>query len=50
MELIAPFDEQNLFVFPGDDFGNLNAGASGNLYGTTGHCGSSYGTVWQLTH
>ena len=43
-------DEDVFLVgFNGNNFRDLEAGANGKLYGTTGECGTSYGTVWQLT-
>jgi len=47
--LVQPGHEQALVGFAGDDFGDVELGVSGKLYGTTGTCGGSKGTVWQLT-
>jgi uncharacterized repeat protein (TIGR03803 family) len=47
--LVQPGHEQALVGFAGDDLGDVELDASGKLYGTTGRCGSSQGTVWQLT-
>ncbi|MFI5116389.1 MAG: choice-of-anchor tandem repeat GloVer-containing protein [Terriglobales bacterium] len=38
-----------LVGFGGNNFRDLELDASGKLYGTTGACGGSNGTVWQLT-
>ncbi len=48
IKLLQPHLGQWLVGFDGY-FGNLEVGASGKLYGTTGACGGSEGTVWQLT-
>ncbi len=45
----GPPQDRFLVGFAGDDFRDLEVGAGGNLYGTTGACGGSPGTVWQLT-
>jgi len=44
-------DHTTLVCFGSDDFGgrDMEVNAGGILYGTTGACGSSPGTVWQLT-
>ena len=42
-------EDRSLVEFAGNDFSDVKVGASGKLYGTTGTCGSSNGTVWQLT-
>ncbi len=49
LKLLQPHQEQTLVGFDGYDLGDLEVGASGKLYGTTGVCGGSTGTVWQLT-
>ncbi len=41
--------QQRLVTFYGHDFGGLEVGSSGKVYGTTGACGGSNGTAWQLT-
>ena len=41
--------EQQLVWFAGDDFRDVELGPNGDLYGTTGSCGGSPGTVWQLS-
>jgi uncharacterized repeat protein (TIGR03803 family) len=48
-KLPQPHVEQRLVGFAGADFQDVEVGPSGKLYGTTGTCGSSEGTVWQLT-
>ena len=47
--LLAPYQEQLLIQFAGDDFRDLEVAASGNSYGMTGSCESSQGTVWLLS-
>jgi uncharacterized repeat protein (TIGR03803 family) len=44
-------DPNTLICFGGDDLKgrDMEVDASGKLYGTTGACGGSKGTVWQLT-
>jgi uncharacterized repeat protein (TIGR03803 family) len=49
LKLVAPGEDPQLVGFAGDDFRDLELGTSGKLYGTTAACGSSNGTVWQLT-
>jgi hypothetical protein len=41
--------DQQLVDFHLDVFRDLEIDTNGNLYGTTGACGNSRGTVWQLT-
>ncbi len=48
-KLLQPYQEQDLAGFAGDDFRDVEVGPTGNLYGTTGACNGTYGTVWQLT-
>ena len=48
-KVLGPFQDRGLVGFLGNDFSDVKVGASGKLYGTTGACGSSNGTVWQLT-
>jgi uncharacterized repeat protein (TIGR03803 family) len=49
-KVLRPWDEdRSLVLFGGNDFRDLEVDASGKLYGTTGACGNSNGTVWQLT-
>ena len=48
-KLRQPHQEQTLVGFRDLDLGNLKVGLGGKLYGTTGACGSSQGTIWQLT-
>ena len=42
-------EDRSLVWFGGNDFRDLEVDASGKLYGTTGSCRSSQGSVWQLT-
>ena len=48
-KLLHPYQEQGLAGFGGDDFGIVKVSPNGKLYGVTGRCRNSYGTVWQLT-
>jgi hypothetical protein len=48
-KLLQPYQEQSLIGFNGDDFRDMEVDTSGKLYGTTGACRGSAGTVWQLT-
>jgi hypothetical protein len=48
-KLLQPYNDQTLVGFDGWDFEDVEVGTGGNLYGTTGACGGSAGTVWQLS-
>ncbi len=47
--VLQPGQRGVLEGFAGDDFRDIELRADGTLYGTTGACGNSLGTVWQLT-
>ncbi len=52
LEVVGSGGRQDKFLvgFSGDNFSNVEVGASGKLYGTTSGCGTyGKGTVWQLT-
>ena len=44
-----PGYHEPLIGFNGLDFRDVEVDANGNLYGTTGQCGESQGTVWQIS-
>jgi len=46
---LGAYQQRVLVSFAGDDFGDVEVSPNGNLYGITGACGNSQGTVWQLT-
>ncbi len=47
-KLLEPYQEQPLAGFSGDNFRDVEVGPSGNIYGTTGACNGTYGTVWRI--
>ena len=47
--VLQPGQRGGLEGFVGDNFRDIELRADGKLYGTTGTCGNSMGTVWQLT-
>jgi len=47
--VLQPGQRGGLEGFVGDNFRDIEQRSDGTLYGTTGTCGNSKGTVWQLT-